>query len=657
MKQQTTLDTALESLKLHRVKAFVIVSLIMLITSVLSQYYPQLYENRILFRIISSDKNISQGIYASIYAIFSKDNKLDEIFKVCGISKLNYSYSDLVKFEDLGGGLINLVIRHSNPTVLKDLAQKIIKTVSDELLSYSSANTPHELASLNKQKSLLDEKINEIKMQISALNEDKAKYLPLEVQILYEEVKTLKEKINDQRKRLQSIPRIKIVPSKELTKSYTDTYNALMEARNKLFELLKTYREKHPKVVAVTTQIDKLEEKLKGYSTLKDKEALNPEYVNLKKEIEQDENNLAKIQEKIQSLLNSCNDENYLKYKTELENLKSRLSSLETLQKEVILKIETITISQATQSGQIQVINGLENKPKPIGLSYWERQFLAFVGGLFISILLLYSPSPVKAEIISISSAIPHEVYRDKLCELAYTSSSAEVLSIPYLVTEKLALPSPDQYISEKQIKPYDNRLIVLNEPASPKIEPYKLLSTNIQIALAETGLRIISVCSSKAGMGKTTVVANLGVLLAQTGYSVLLIDANMRKPSLHRVFALENNLGLSTALCGDNVVKYIQNAVLDNLFLLPAGPTPMSPLEALGSIRLIEVLDELKKRYEVILLDTPALFEYPDAGAIISQVGGVVLIQKDTESQEELKATQEYLKSIRAKLIGVVNC
>ncbi len=155
--------------------------------------------------------------------------------------------------------------------------------------------------------------------------------------------------------------------------------------------------------------------------------------------------------------------------------------------------------------------------------------------------------------------------------------------------------------------------------------------------------------------MGRTTLTANLGVLFAQAGYSVVLVDANLRKPALHRVFDLENHQGLTTALCGGEGIGLVKTTSVKNLGLLPSGPLPPTPAELLGSVAMIDLLDQMKRRVELLLIDTPGLLDYPDAGILASQAGGVVFLHREGEPEADICASRDFLKSIRAKVLGYV--
>lgn len=202
-----------------------------------------------------------------------------------------------------------------------------------------------------------------------------------------------------------------------------------------------------------------------------------------------------------------------------------------------------------------------------------------------------------------------------------------------------------------------DTSLIVSINPTSPSSEVYRLLRTKIQFTARDQELKSLMVTSSQEGEGKTTTVSNLAVIYAQEGKKVLLIDANMRKPSLHRIFSQLNHEGLSTLLTGQTDINdTIQPTSISHLHLLPAGPIPVNPAELIDSTAMWELLEELEAKYDVILLDTPALLGVSDSVIFSAMCDGVVLVTAVGKvKKEHLKKVKEQLNHVNARVLGVV--
>ena len=164
-------------------------------------------------------------------------------------------------------------------------------------------------------------------------------------------------------------------------------------------------------------------------------------------------------------------------------------------------------------------------------------------------------------------------------------------------------------------------------------------------------------VTSSQPGEGKTTTISNLAVTYAHEGKKVLLIDVNMRKPSLHRVFSLPNHQGLSTVLTGDIAVeKVIQDTIVTNLSLLPSGPVPSNPSELIDPPIMRELLEQLKLEYDVILMDTPSVLAVSDSVIISALCDGVIMVAAAGKvNKDHLRKAKEQLDHVDARMLGIV--
>ncbi|MFN6758648.1 CpsD/CapB family tyrosine-protein kinase [Enterococcus hirae] len=200
--------------------------------------------------------------------------------------------------------------------------------------------------------------------------------------------------------------------------------------------------------------------------------------------------------------------------------------------------------------------------------------------------------------------------------------------------------------------------LITLTNPTSSISEQYRMLRTNIQFALA-TGQKnkMIIVTSSGSGEGKSTISSNVAVVFAKFGQRVLLVDADLRKPVIHKIFQLNNSSGLSTVLSSsESVVDAIQQTQIENLSILSSGPTPPNPSELLSSLRMGQILEELRQLFDVIIFDTPPVVPVTDAQIMSSKADGTLLVvRENTSRKDSLTKAKELLKMAQARVIGVV--
>lgn len=192
-------------------------------------------------------------------------------------------------------------------------------------------------------------------------------------------------------------------------------------------------------------------------------------------------------------------------------------------------------------------------------------------------------------------------------------------------------------------------------------IESYKALRTNVMFALPakeDVKNRKILFTSASPGEGKTTTTANLAVALSETERSVLLIDADMRKPTVHRYFSIESRMGLSNILSGMNSLEECIQKVegRPNLSVIPAGILPPNPSELLGSAAMENMLKELEGNYDYIVIDTPPVNIVTDAISLVRMVDGVVfVISTGRSTYPEVSKAIDMLKFANANIIGAV--
>ncbi|MGQ4242923.1 CpsD/CapB family tyrosine-protein kinase [Enterococcus casseliflavus] len=200
--------------------------------------------------------------------------------------------------------------------------------------------------------------------------------------------------------------------------------------------------------------------------------------------------------------------------------------------------------------------------------------------------------------------------------------------------------------------------LITLIDPSSPISEQYRTIRTNIQFASsADKQIKIIVVTSSGPGEGKSTTSANLAVVFAKSGQRVLLVDADMRKPTVYKTFSLNNASGLSTVLStSTSVLEAAQKTVIDNLSVLTSGPKPPNPSELLGSARMNQVMEEAKNLYDVVIFDMPPVVAVTDAQIMASKADGTILVVRENFARKEsLTKARDLLNMVQARIIGVV--
>lgn len=188
-------------------------------------------------------------------------------------------------------------------------------------------------------------------------------------------------------------------------------------------------------------------------------------------------------------------------------------------------------------------------------------------------------------------------------------------------------------------------------------VEAYKTIRTNLLFALAPCNNKVVLVTSAEPNAGKSTVSCNLAITMAQTGARVLLIDADLRKPSQHKTFRVKKTNGLSTILSGQAAVEdCLCREVARGLDLIPSGSPPPNPSELLGSEAMRDLLDRLTLQYDYIFIDTPPLGVVSDSLVLINLSAGTVLVARQKQTTyTELQATVDAVRRVGGNLLGVV--
>ena len=204
-----------------------------------------------------------------------------------------------------------------------------------------------------------------------------------------------------------------------------------------------------------------------------------------------------------------------------------------------------------------------------------------------------------------------------------------------------------------------DNRrkLVSALDPKSPITEQYRTIRTNLHFASIDKELNTIMVTSAGPGDGKSTTAANLAVTFAQQGKRVLLVDADLRKPTVHYTFNLTNSFGLTSVLTKQLALdEAFVDSNIGSLSILPSGPIPPNPAELLSSVSMDTFLKHVKEQFDQIIFDTPPVLAVTDGQIMANKCDGVILVVSSgkTEIEEATKA-KELLIASQGKLLGAV--
>jgi non-specific protein-tyrosine kinase len=202
------------------------------------------------------------------------------------------------------------------------------------------------------------------------------------------------------------------------------------------------------------------------------------------------------------------------------------------------------------------------------------------------------------------------------------------------------------------------NQLITVSEPRSAISEAYRTLRTNLDFAGLDRALKTLVITSAGVGEGKSTTLANLAIVSAQAGRKVVLVDADLRRPTLHTLFGLPNDQGLTTAIL-DNEARQappLHPTGIEGLSVLTSGPLPPNPADLMGSRLMEEVIGALAQGADQVLIDTPPVVAVTDAAVLATKVDGVLLVISAGKTRREYaRSAVQRLQQINARVVGTV--
>ncbi|HKP45430.1 MAG TPA: polysaccharide biosynthesis tyrosine autokinase [Pyrinomonadaceae bacterium] len=426
-------------------------------------------------------------------------------------------------------------------------------------------------------------------------------------------------------------------------KQIGDLKSHLAELRQKRSQLLLTDTEESPELKDVTQQIATLEKQLEDTRGSAKKVLTTNLETNYRKALER-ENALRDSfnKQRAETVAQNQAAINYNILKQEIETNKGLLDGLMQRSKEN-------DVTMAGTPNNIHVVDYAMVPKGPVGPRRMQAVMLALMlalaFGVALSLFLEYLDDTIKN-----------------------TSDIESGLRLPSLAIIPLAGRTTQRFlpISQALVRTNGNgngsgpELLINANGPSLQAEAYKHLRTSILLSTAGRPPRTLLVTSSVPGEGKTTTVVNTATVLAQTGATVLVIDADMRRPRLHSVFGMNNAAGLSALLSSDmnegEVLSKVTQYRDSGVFLLSSGAIPPNPAELLGSEQMRRLLDIVSNKFTYVVIDSPPIASFTDGVLISSLVDGVLLVVHGGKtSRQVVKRTRQMLMEIGAKIIGVV--
>ena len=407
----------------------------------------------------------------------------------------------------------------------------------------------------------------------------------------------------------------------------------LVELEVKLLGLQQKYADNHPEIIATKRQIEEINARLEREAqktTLQENVQVNPLKDNLL---------MSHLASQVELLKAEAKREAIRKYISQLENELSKLPQKElqlaNLQREVQIaetlyttlqqRLQEARIAEATTLGNLSIEEMASLPDEPI----YPKRDLNYALGFLLALALSFIAAAIAEHL---DDAIKSADDLERKCRLN------PLATIPRFETNSTELP-------------------ILGEDELPAADAFRSLRSALRFAGLGKPLKTILITSPEPSEGKSTVSANLAAAFAQAGQKTLIIDADLRRPRIHEIFNLDRDMGLTTLLVGEaSIEEVIKQTGIDNLYAITCGPIPPNPAELLESERMREVLEELKQKFDIIIVDSPLVMGMADAVILSSICDGTLLVARNNKtSKSALIQAKRILENSKTHLLGVV--
>jgi len=415
-------------------------------------------------------------------------------------------------------------------------------------------------------------------------------------------------------------------PSILENKLIQDLKQAYIHLEAQYMRLSETFKPEYPEMVRLKNQMETLQKRLKG--------EIDKMILGIKGDYESSLRREALLRQAFQQQKAKALE---MKGKAIQYNiLKREADTNRELYKGLLLRMKEAGVSAGITASNIQIVDPAELPTQPYKPNKRLNLLLAAVVGLFLGVGLAFF-----FEYLDNTIKTPEDL--EQWVRLPSFGMVPEISNGRRGRLEKGAS--------------YPVELVTFGHPKSMLSEAYRSIRTSILLSSSEKPPKKITITSPNPSEGKTTTVINTAIALSQTGAQVLIIDADMRKPKVHKIFNYENGKGLSNFLSGHgDLESIVKKSEVPNLFYIPCGPVPPNPSELLGSILFKTMLESLEARFDHILLDSPPVLGFADAIILSTCVNGVILtVLGGKTPRETLQRAKEALQQTNTKILGVV--
>jgi succinoglycan biosynthesis transport protein ExoP len=489
---------------------------------------------------------------------------------------------------------------------LEEMKAKVEK--ADEALQEFGAK--HDILSIDEKENITTKRLNELNDALA-----KAESERMDKEALYKQMK------QDRGQALDTLPSIL---ENKLIQDLKQNY-AQLEAQ--YLRLSETFKPGYPEMIRIKNQMGAIQRRIysevnKYVAGIKNEyeSALRKETL-LRKAFEDQKTRAIEMQQKA------------IQYNI----LKREAETNKELYKSLLLRMKEISVSAGMNASNIQMVDKAEVPRGPYKPDTRRNLMMAAVIGLFLGVAMAFV-----LEHLDNTIKTPDDV--------------EQILRLPsFGVVPEISHEKGRGVLERKDAYPVE--LITFRHPRSILSEAYRGIRTAILLSSSGRPPKTIVVSSPSPFEGKTTTMINTAIALSQIGAQVIIIDADMRKPRVHRVFDGGNGTGLSTFLSGNaKLGSVIKRTNIPNLYYISSGPIPPNPSELLGSNLFKTMLQLLGEKFDQIIIDSPPILGFTDSVVLSASVDGVVLVVSGGKTPKEtLRHTKDTLHQVNAKILGVV--
>lgn len=408
---------------------------------------------------------------------------------------------------------------------------------------------------------------------------------------------------------------LEAIPQFSSDRGLQNVREKILVAEQQVTELSKKYGEKHPLMIKAVGEV----KSLKSKKTAEIQRLVDSVRIDYELAQDKERNIESMLSETKQELLTQ--KERYIQY----DVLKREVETNRSLYNALISKVKEQGATEQTQSVNIWVVKKATTpsspaKPRP-ARNFMLSLILGVFGGIGMAFFVEYLDNTVKSV---------EEVERQ---------TGLHVLGV---ITE--------------QDKDTNVNTVLRDESRSLLAESYRSIRSQVLLSSAGNPPKCILVTSGMPQEGKTTTAMNLARILSQSESSVLLIDCDMRKPRVHKVFGISNKVGLSNYLTSSGQDAPIQSAPNEKLDLIPSGPVPPNPSELLASANMRQLIEDMSARYDFIVFDSPPVMSVTDSQILSRLVDGTIIVTKGgSTTWDELRRAVKLFADVKAHMLGVV--